>query len=107
MTDWLTNSNASASRDAPAFWPSSQPRAVSRPDLNDPQILLLELAHGILVDTETYIDCPYRYWPVDQLPGRRSAYGDRQMALERLIDKGGSHQPPTTGGRLPVEELKR
>ena len=28
----------------------------------------------------------------------RSAYGDRHMALERLIDKGGSHQPPTTGG---------
>ena len=26
-----------------------------------------------------------------------SAYGDRHMALERLIDKGGSHQPPTTG----------
>jgi hypothetical protein len=26
------------SRDAPALWPSAQPRAVSRPDLNDPQI---------------------------------------------------------------------
>jgi hypothetical protein len=37
---------------------------VGDPDLNDPQILLLELAHGMLVDTETYIDCPYRYWPV-------------------------------------------
>jgi len=36
---------------------------------------------------------------------RRSAYGDRHLAFERLIDKGGSHQPPTT--RLPVEELKR
>ncbi len=43
MTDSLTNSNASASMDAPASWPSSQPRAVSRPDLNDPRILLLEL----------------------------------------------------------------
>jgi hypothetical protein len=24
----------------------------------------------MLVDTETYIDCPYRYWPVAQVPGR-------------------------------------
>jgi hypothetical protein len=43
----------------------TQPR-VADPDLNDPQVLRLELAHGMLVDTETYIDCPYRYWPVAQ-----------------------------------------
>jgi hypothetical protein len=49
----------------------TQPR-VGDPDLNDRQILLLEVAHGMLVDTETYIDCPYRYWPVAQVPGRRS-----------------------------------
>lgn len=61
-----------AVEDPPAFWPSSQFRAVSRPDLNDPQLLLLELAHGMLVaNTQTYIDCPYRYWPIAQLPGRR------------------------------------
>ena len=41
---------------------------VGDPDLNDPQILMLELAHGILIDTETYIDCPYRYWRVAQVP---------------------------------------
>ena len=60
MTDWLTNSNASASWDAPAscVLAAFADRAVSRPDLNDPQILLLKLAHGMLVDTETYIDCP-------------------------------------------------
>jgi hypothetical protein len=29
---------------------------------------MLELAHGILIDTETYIDCPYRYWRVAQVP---------------------------------------
>jgi hypothetical protein len=52
----------------------TQPR-VGDPDLNDPQILLLELAHGMLVDTDTYIDCPYRYWRVAQVPGRRSAWG--------------------------------
>jgi hypothetical protein len=33
---------------------------IEDPDLNDPQILLLELAHDMLIDTETYIDCPYR-----------------------------------------------
>jgi hypothetical protein len=45
------------------------------PDLNDPQILLLRLAHGMLVDTETYIDCRYRYWPSPRCPrdGRRLA----------------------------------
>jgi hypothetical protein len=43
----------------------------------------------------------------EPMPGRGSAYGDRHMALERLIDKGGSHQPPHNRGRLPVEELKR
>jgi hypothetical protein len=32
----------------------TQPR-VGDPDLNDPQILLLELAHGMLIGTETYI----------------------------------------------------
>ena len=30
----------------------------------------------MLVDTETYIDCPYRYWAVAQVPGRR-AYGSK------------------------------
>jgi hypothetical protein len=29
----------------------------------------------MLVDTETYIDCPYRYGPVAQVPGRRSPIG--------------------------------
>jgi len=29
---------------------------------------MLELAHGMLIDTETYIDCPYRYWRVAQVP---------------------------------------
>ena len=29
----------------------------------------------MLVDTETHIDCPYRYGPVAQVPGRRSADG--------------------------------
>jgi hypothetical protein len=29
----------------------------------------------MLVDTEIYIDCPYRYWRVAQVPGRRSGYG--------------------------------
>ena len=41
---------------------------VGDPDLGDPQILMLELAHGMLIDTETYIDCPYRYWRVAQVP---------------------------------------
>jgi hypothetical protein len=30
--------------------------------------------------------------------GNGSAYGDRHMALERLIDKGGSDQPTQQGG---------
>src|SRR6476659_6202197 len=82
MADWLTNSNASASRDAPAFWRSSQPRAVSRLDLNDPQILLLELAHGMLIDTETTStartatgrspSCPVDGRPSLRVPGHRS-----------------------------------
>jgi hypothetical protein len=29
---------------------------------------MLELAHGMLIDTGTYIDCPYRYWRVAQVP---------------------------------------
>jgi hypothetical protein len=41
---------------------------VADPDLNDPQIVMLELAHGMLIDTGTYIDCPYRYWRVAQVP---------------------------------------
>jgi hypothetical protein len=41
---------------------------VGDPDLNDPQIVMLELAHGMLIDTGTYIDCPYRYWRVAQVP---------------------------------------
>jgi hypothetical protein len=54
--------------------PARTQSRVGDPDLNDPQILLVELAHGMLVDTETYIDCPYRYWRVAQVPGRRSVY---------------------------------
>src|SRR5215211_3150120 len=45
------------------------------PDLTDPHILLLELAHCVLVDTGLYIDCPYRRWRVAQVPGRRSSCG--------------------------------
>ena len=56
---------------------------VGDPDLNDPQILLLELAHGMLVDTETCIDCPYRYWRVAQVPGRRSADGAGFRSVKR------------------------
>jgi hypothetical protein len=46
---------------------------------------LLEVAHGMLVDTETYIDCPYRYWPVAQVPGRRSpsSRSDRNIPSRR------------------------
>ena len=40
---------------------------LSRWGWNDPQILMLELAHGMLIDTETYIDCQYRYWRVAQV----------------------------------------
>ena len=114
MTDWLTNSNASASRAAQRrgrFAASSRvegyckisfPAWASRfhtdehagsnsaticpvgdPDLNDPQILMLELAHGMLVDTETCIDCPYRYWRVAQVPGRRSADGAGFRSVKR------------------------
>jgi len=66
LADELERS-ASSSTHRRALPARTQPR-VRNPDLNDPQILLLELAHGMLVDTETYIDCPYRYWPVAQVP---------------------------------------
>jgi hypothetical protein len=37
--------------------------------VNDPQILPLELAHGMLVDTATYIDCLLP--PLARHPGAR------------------------------------
>ena len=70
------------------------------PDLNDPQILLLELAHGMLVDTETYIDCPCRYWRVAQVPGRRSAYGNSHGAW-------GCYRRPTPSPARPEAEGTR
>ena len=43
---------------------------------------MLELAHGMLIDTETYIDCPYRYWRVAQVPvDGRLGDDDRTSAL--------------------------
>jgi hypothetical protein len=29
---------------------------------------MLELAHGMLIDAETYLDCQYRFWRVGQVP---------------------------------------
>jgi hypothetical protein len=55
---------------------------LSRRGLNDPQILMLELAHGMLIDTETYSECQYRYWHVAQVPvDGRLGDDDRTSAL--------------------------
>jgi hypothetical protein len=62
---------------------------LSRWELNDPQILMLELAHGVLIDTETYIDCQYCYWRVAQVPvDGRLGDDDRTSALLILASSG-------------------
>ena len=55
---------------------------LSRWGWNDPQILMLELAHGMLIDTETYLGCQYRDWRVAQVPvDGRLGDDDRTSAL--------------------------
>jgi hypothetical protein len=86
LADELERS-ASSSTHRRALPARTQPR-VGDPDLNDPQVLLLELAHGMLVDTETYIDCPYRYWPVGQVSSRRSACATTPDAPNSVGSRG-------------------
>jgi hypothetical protein len=66
--------------------PDEQCRLELSHELSDPAA---RTAHGMLVDTETYIDCPYRYWPVARCPVEgRCSYGlasgcwDRFSAIE-------------------------
>ncbi len=82
-----------------------RPRRTSRAGahLQDPQILILEMADGALVDVEVFVNCSYGYDIRCEVVGERGTVSLDDSAGDGVVIRGGGRR----SGRVPADWRER